>query len=201
MADWDERYRRGEHATEEPSRLLVRAVETLVPGRALDLACGAGRHAVFLAARGWRVVAVDSSRVGIELTQRRAAARGVEVETHVADLERGEFQIEPEAYDLICDFYYLQRELFPRIRAGLRLGGWLVAAVHLFDDAPDARPSNPDFLLQPGELRRQFPGWNIRHYHETSAIDDDAGVRAAHQRHRSAAGQASTRMQSRLGSR
>ena len=60
MSNWDERYSRGEHATPEPSPLLARAVELFVPktaarvvsGRALDLACGAGRHAIFLAERG-----------------------------------------------------------------------------------------------------------------------------------------------------
>ena len=73
MADWDERYRRGEHATPEPHTLLVRAMETLAPGRALDLACGAGRHALFLAERGWEVIAVDASRVAIETNSRACA--------------------------------------------------------------------------------------------------------------------------------
>ena len=126
MADWDERYRRGEHAGSGPSRLLVRAVETLPPGRALDIACGAGRHAVFLAERGFTVTAVDSSRVAIEITERRARERGVRLDAHVADLERGEFVIAPEAYDLISIFYYLQRDLFPQIRAGIKPGArWL----------------------------------------------------------------------------
>ncbi len=174
MADWNERYLRGEHATEEPSRLLVRAVEEIAPGRALDLACGAGRHAVFLAERGWHVVAVDSSRVGIGLTRRRAAERGVEVETRVADLERGEFQIEPDAYDLVCDLYYLQRDLFPDIRAGVRSGGAVVAAIHLADE--HAAPTmNPAYLLRPGDLRALFADWRVSYYHETQAHDPDAG--------------------------
>ena len=176
MADWDERYRRGEHASEEPHRLLARALEQFArPGRALDLASGAGRHALFLAERGWRVVAVDSSRVGVELTRERARRRGVEVETHVADLERGEFRIEPGSYDLICDFYYLQRDLFPAVRAGLRPGGALVAAIHLTDDDPHVKPMNPDFLLRPGELLAEFRDWKILHQHETTALDRDPG--------------------------
>lgn len=175
MADWDERYRRGEHATAEPSRLLVRAVEKLAPGRALDIACGAGRHAVYLASRGWRVTAVDASRVGVELMQERARLRGVELDARVADLERGEFSVEADAYDLVCDFYYLQRDLFARLRAGVRAGGHFVAAIHMVDDAPDIRPMNPDFLLEPGELRAIFQGWQIEHYHETPFHDPDAG--------------------------
>ena len=184
MADWDERYRRGEHATAEPNDLLVRAVELLasqVEGgrlegrRALDLACGAGRHALFLAARGMRVTAVDASRVGVGLTLSRARERGLEVDARVADLERGEFTIEEGAYDLVCDFYYLQRDLFPRMRAALRAGGLLVAAIHMVDEDPRAKPMNPDFLLRPGELLAAFAGLEILHHLETKGHDPDAG--------------------------
>ena len=175
MADWDERYRRGEHATTEPSRLLVRATRGLAPGRALDIACGTGRHAIFLAGLGWQVTAVDSSSVGIEMTAGRARESGVTVDARVADLERGEFRIDPEAYDLIAVFYYLQRDLWPHIRAGVRRGGVVVAAIHLIDESPDARPMNPAFLLQPEELRAEFREWEITHYHESQLHDDDPG--------------------------
>jgi tellurite methyltransferase len=175
MADWDERYSRGEHATLEPNHLLVRVAETLAPGRALDLACGAGRHALYLATRGWKVTAIDSSHVGIEVTRERARTLGVEVDARVRDLERGEFEIEREAYDLIAVFYYLQRNLWPRIRAGVRAGGTLVAAIHLTDEDTENETGNPDFLLQPGELRAEFSAWDIQHYHESQLTDEDAG--------------------------
>lgn len=175
MGDWDERYRRGEHSTAEPSRLLVRVVDTLAPGRALDMACGAGRHALYLALHGWQVTAVDASRVGIEMTREHARERGVHVDAHVADLERGEFVFAENAYDLVCVFYYLQRDLFPQLRASVRPGGKLVAAIHMVDDAPGIKPMNPDFLLQPGELRGFFRGWAIEHDHETQLHDDDPG--------------------------
>jgi tellurite methyltransferase len=177
MADWDERYGRGDYATLEPSPLLARAAELCGrnDGRALDVACGAGRHALALAGRGFRVTAVDASRVGVGLLRGRARERGLEVDARVADLERGEFEIEPEAFDLVCDFYYLQRDLFPALRRGVRPGGLFVAAIHLADEDPRARPMNPDFLLEPGELRAEFDGWDILHYHETSGHDTDAG--------------------------
>jgi len=175
VADWDERYRRGEHATEEPSKLLVRAAENLQPGRALDIACGAGRHALFLAERGWHVTAIDSSRVGIEITGRRASARGMKLETRVADLERDEFTIEPESFDLICDFYYLQRSLFPQIRNGVKRGGLAICAIHMVDEDEEVKPMNPDYLLQPGELLSLFQDWQVEHYHETKLHDEDPG--------------------------
>jgi tellurite methyltransferase len=166
MADWDERYRLGEHIIVKPLPLLVRLAERLAPGSALDLACGPGRHALFLAARGWRVTAVDGSRVGIELLQKNALELGLQVDARVADLERGEFRIEPEAYDLVGVFYYLQRDLFPQIRAGVRAGGVVVAAIHMVDESTDAHPMNEDYLLSPGELRAEFSGWQLMHDYE-----------------------------------
>lgn len=173
MPDWDERYRSGEHDTKEPSPLLPLAIKDLKPGRALDLACGAGRHTIFLAARGWQVTAVDSSRVGIEILKQRAAESRLKIDARVADLETNEFEIEPENYDLVCVFYYLQRDLFAAIRAGVKAGGTVVAAIHLNEGRADAKPHNPAFLLEPGELRELFNGWEIQHYHEGAS--DEGG--------------------------
>jgi tellurite methyltransferase len=175
MSDWDDRYRRGEHATLKPHRLLERVADMIKPGVALDLACGAGRHAVFLAQSGWQVIAVDSSTVAIETARSRAGACNVTIDARIADLEEGGFVIEPGAFDLICDFYYLQRDLFPHIRAGVKPGGVFVAAIHLRSENPsDDEGHNPAFLLNPGELRAEFANWEIIHYGETSAIDADA---------------------------
>ncbi len=171
MADWDERYRRGDHIMAEPLPLLVRVASGLAPGRALDLACGPGRHALFLAERGWQVTAVDASRVGIELLRKSARERGLEVDARVADLERGEFEIEREAYDMVGVFYYLQRDLFAQIRAGLRHGGTVVAAIHMVDENPEAHPMKEDYLLKPGELRAQFDGWQIMQDYEGESTE------------------------------
>jgi tellurite methyltransferase len=162
MADWDERYRRGEYGT-EPLPLVVRAASMFAPGRALDVACGAGRHAIHLAEQDWRVTAVDASCVAIEIVQATARERGLMVDARVADLKRGEFVIEPDAYDLICVCCYLQRGLFPAIRAGVRAGGAVVAAIAMFDETPGVKPMNPAFLLRPGELRAEFAGWELMH--------------------------------------
>jgi SAM-dependent methyltransferase len=163
MADWNERYKRGEHANEAPHPLVLRAAAWLAPGRALDVACGAGRHALLLAERGWRVTAVDASSVAIEILQQRAAERGVSVDARVADLERGEFVIEPDAYDLIVVTCYLQRDLFPALRAGVKVGGVVVAVIAMIDDDPQVKPMNPAFLLKPGELRAEFADWELLH--------------------------------------
>jgi SAM-dependent methyltransferase len=166
VTDWDQRYRAGEHSPAHPHHLLVTATESLAPGRALDLACGAGRHSIYLANKGWRVTAVDNSQAGIEIACRRAHETGVMIETVLADLERGEFKIDFAAYDLICVFYYLQRDLFAGIKDGLRGEGIFVAAIHIIDDDPDSHQMNPAFLLAPGELKSFFSGWRIDHYQE-----------------------------------
>jgi tellurite methyltransferase len=166
MTSWDERYRRGEHLNDSPADLLVQFASAQPPGRALDLASGPGRNSLFLAGRGWRVTAVDSSVVAIGILTKQVRALRLPIEARVADLEKGEFKIEPGAYDLICDFYYLERSLFPAIRGGARPGGRVIAAIHMDDPSPGVPPMNPSYLLDPGELRNEFAGWKILHYQE-----------------------------------
>jgi SAM-dependent methyltransferase len=172
VRDWDEHYRNSGDADTEPVPLLQRAVRGLPPGRALDLACGTGRHAIFLAQRGWQVTAVDASRVAVDLLRKRAPT----VDARAADLEKGEFIIQPATWDLICDFFYLQRDLFPHIRRGVRPAGLFVATMHLFDDSPDPRPRNPDFLLRAGELAAAFADWTVLHYSEIAPQAGRRGV-------------------------
>lgn len=172
--NWDERYRRDEHGNAEPHPLVVRASQLSAPGRALDVACGTGRHALLLAERGWQVTAVDSSAVALELLQVRAKERGVFVDSVVADLERGEFAIEPQTYDLIVVTCYLQRDLFPALRAGVKPSGLIVAVIAMLDDDPQVKPMNPAFLLASGELSAQFQDWDLLHEAESKS----AGKRA-----------------------
>ena len=155
--DWERHYADPAHLDLTPHPLLVEVADLLPPGHALDLACGPGRHALHLAKLGWRVTAVDASEVANRLLRERAGS--LPIEAIRADLERGEFRIAPEAYDLICDFFYLQRDLFPQIRAGLRPGGVFTGAIRL----------TGSFSLNSGELRAFFDGWKIVFYSETDS--------------------------------
>ena len=102
--DWDRRYEAAELVwTPRPNRFLVEEVAELLPGTALDLACGEGRHAVWLAELGWRATGVDWSAVAIEKGRQLAAARGVSVDWAVADLN--DWQPAGEAWDLVLAFY------------------------------------------------------------------------------------------------
>ncbi|HWE23932.1 MAG TPA: methyltransferase domain-containing protein [Myxococcales bacterium] len=154
---WDERFARGEELHDfEPSPPLPSAVAGVAPGLALDLASGAGRHALWLAERGWQVHAVDGSRVGTERMMTEAGRRGIaaRIEPRIADLEAPGFTIEADRYDLVCDFYFLHRPLFEEIRRAVRPGGLFVAAIHT-----KGGTSEGHFVLHPGELRTMVEGW------------------------------------------
>lgn len=168
MTKWDEKYLRGENLSAEPHPLVARFAESARPGRALDLACGVGRNSIHLAKSGWSVTAVDSSKIAGEVLADRASAAGVEVQFVQADLETREFLIAEEKYDLIVDCFYLQRDLFYGIKAGLVVGGHAICVIPLIDDSPEVRPMNPDYLMQPGELKSIFHGWELLHWFEGS---------------------------------
>jgi SAM-dependent methyltransferase len=165
IREWDERFARGEelHGGVASPPLPI-AVEDVRPGLALDLACGAGRHALFLAERGWRVQALDGSQEAIGRMLAQARQRGVEerIEARAADLEAAGFALDADAYDLVCDFYFLHRPLFEQIRRAVRPGGLFAAAIHV-RSAPREKGR---FLLEPGELRADFADWEILHDRE-----------------------------------
>jgi hypothetical protein len=117
-----------------------------------------------LAERGWRVTAVDAAPAALELLQTAARARGLStLDVRRADLAQGEFVITPDQYDLIVVTCYLQRELFPAIRAGVRVGGLFAGVIALTDEDPLIKPMNPAFLLAAGELRSFFADWELPH--------------------------------------
>jgi len=139
-----------------PTPLLVETAQELPPGRALDLACGNGRNAAWLAEHGWKVTAVDRSPVAIPA-----------VDTHVADLEKHEFPIGEASWDLIVVSLYLQRDLFEPIKRGLKPGGIAIVIVLMME--PGREQSL--FRVRPGELAKYFEGWEILHYYEGKSSD------------------------------
>ncbi|WP_018175775.1 MULTISPECIES: cyclopropane-fatty-acyl-phospholipid synthase family protein [unclassified Thioalkalivibrio] len=124
---WDERYAEDDYVYgTEPNDFLRAAVANVPRGRALCLAEGEGRNAVFLAQQGFDVLAVDSSAVGLQKAQRLAEDRGVQIETLVADL--ADYAIDPDSWDLIVSIFChlppdVRRRLHAEVVAGLRPGG------------------------------------------------------------------------------
>ena len=170
LAGWDERYRKEAGSTTArepvPNLLLVEAARNLRPGRALDLACGTGRNALWLAKHGWNVTAVDGSAAAMEILQSRARDSGVTIDAQIADLEDSAFAIEPASYDLIAMCYYFQRNLIGQCRQGLVPGGVTVAIALLIEPGKE----HSTFRLQPGELRGYFAEWDILHYREGTDV-------------------------------
>jgi SAM-dependent methyltransferase len=160
---WNARYASGDVAEKPPEPLLVEAIERRRGGLALDLACGLGRNALYLAAQGWDVTAVDSSSVALDILSERAA-EGLNVHPVLADLEAGEFRIEPDSWDLIADCSYLQRDLFPSIREGVRSGGLFIGVFPMSG-------INPAYLMRVGEGRELFGDWKLLHYIEAERTE------------------------------
>jgi tellurite methyltransferase len=153
---WDQRYRSGERPEEDletaPTPLVVRIAQTLPAGEALDLACGAGRNALWLARHKWKVTAVDGSEAAIGILRERAARQGLRIDARVADLASGDYRIEPNRWDLIAICYYLQLDLIDCAKAGLKPGGVLIVIVHIGEEGEPPGKHR----LQPGELIGHF---------------------------------------------
>ena len=137
----------------DPSSWLV-THQHLLPrtGDALDVASGSGRHALWLAARGLRTYAVDRDEAAIRALVDESARRGLPLHARVVDLEADAVQLTPPAYDLIVVVRYLHRPLVPVLIRALRPGGLLVYETFTRAQAARGRPTNPAFLLEPGEL-------------------------------------------------
>jgi SAM-dependent methyltransferase len=150
---WDRKYAAGEGPAHfEPKLLLTEHRRFLTGDRALDVGCGFGGNALYLASLGYQVDAVDVSGVALALAAAEAKRRGLLVQFIQADL--GRWWLRPAHYDLITVFFYLNRELMSGVAAGLSPGGLLFQA-NRNRRFLKVRPSfNRDYLLEPGELRR-----------------------------------------------
>ncbi len=173
---WDRRYDTEKYVYgRDPVQFLKEQIANLGKGKALCLAAGEGRNAVYLAEQGFEVVAVDISTKGLRKCQALAKARGVEVRTVVADLETYEF--EHGVYDLITDFYYYQPDLFGDVIKALKPGGKFILETFTVDhpQIADYGPRNPNYLVKPNELLSYFSNHRIRYYEDT-IIDRDEGM-------------------------
>jgi tellurite methyltransferase len=148
-----------------PAQFLVENIGLLSQGRALDIAMGGGRNAVYLAKMGFTVEGVDSSESAIEHARQLAAENQVNILAEVADLELN-YHIKPDTYDVILCFNYLQRSLIPQIRGGLKKGGLIVYETYTIDQSRFGRPHNPNFLLKYNELLEMFRGLRVLRYRE-----------------------------------
>jgi len=162
---WEKRYATGETGSPGVSSLFLREnIHRLPRGRALDIACGDGRHALFLAGNGYRVEAVDLALTGLRRLRQAAKRDGLALTAIQADLEH--FPLRRERYDVVVNIRYLQRSLWPELRTALRPGGVIVFETFTTEQRKLGSPSNPDFLLEPGELHEAFRDFELLDYQE-----------------------------------
>ena len=180
--DWNRRFAASGYLFgTEPNRFLVSEVAGLASGSALDLACGDGRNAVWLAERGWRVTGVDFSDVALEKAARLAAGRGVEVEWLEAELLA--YEPEPRVFDLVV-ILYLQlpaEELgavLERAATAVAPGGTLLVVGHHRDNLEHGHggPREPSVLYTPADLVPHLDGLHVERAQRVERpVETDAG--------------------------
>jgi tellurite methyltransferase len=185
-AEWDTRHSAaGGAGAVEPNSIVRELLPLLPTGRAVDIACGSGRHALLLAAAGWKVTAIDYSRVALKRLFSEARTRNLAVEwadsiapvNHesrarivvvLEDLER--IRLPHDAFDLILCVNYLQRSLFAQIEAALKPGGEVLMETYTRAQLQfRCGPRSPEHLLEAGELRSAFPALQTVFYRELTA--------------------------------
>ncbi len=166
---WNSKYGdAGSPSDREPCGWLTEN-RALLPGagRALDLAMGEGRNAIFAASLGYDVLGVDISEVGVDNAMATARQKGVSLQTEVVDLDT--WSLPENTFDLVICFYFLDRKLFSSIRKSLKPGG-LVVYETFNRDHLNHSGLKPEWVLDYGELLKEFSGYRILHYRE---IDDN----------------------------
>ena len=185
---WDARYRAGEYqARSHPSALLTEWLPQLdcpPGGRAIDVACGLGRNALFLARQGWRVAAVDISPVALEQLAATAAQENLDITCRPVDLESskpgelGSRLFGAQQYDLALMVRYTNLPLIASLANASKPGGYVIVEEHLVSDAEVVGPSNPRYRVAPGALRSAAAGLDVLAYEEGLVVDPDGRTAA-----------------------
>lgn len=170
MTSWDERFRDCEYPQNpDPSPVLDQYLSDIPDRRALDVATGTGRNAVFLADEGYEVDAVDKSREGLRITRENAAERGVETRLNLIQTNIPTHGFPADTYDLITVSFYRVVDRFPDLKEALHDGGYLFVEHHLrSDEATPSGPSDDRYRFEANELLQACLDLTVLHY--------DAGV-------------------------
>ncbi|MBI4200497.1 MAG: class I SAM-dependent methyltransferase [Chloroflexi bacterium] len=164
-ADWVRRWAEGDYpAREEPSSLLVAWAKRLPRGRALEIACGNGRNALYLAGLGFTVDAVDIAAPALKLARQAARKRRLAVKFIEADLD--EHPLPAEAYDLITTSFFINRNLVPRLKDALKPGGFVIHEHHYLTDVDVGGPTDRGWRMRPNELLHLFLDFRVRSFWE-----------------------------------
>jgi len=167
MSSWDERFREGRYPQDpDPAPVLQRYVETFPDGRALDIAAGTGRNAVFLAERGYEVDAVDKSREGLEIARENAASSGVGDRCTWIHADALEYAYPESAYDVITARSFRIMDRLTDVKAALSPGGVLYYQDHMRTEEPLNYGPPDRRRVGSNELLRACLDLTVLHYRE-----------------------------------
>jgi SAM-dependent methyltransferase len=166
---WDDKYQNNP-IPDTPIALVTDFAPRVAGKKALDIACGMGRHSRYLASLGYDVDALDISSAAIQTLQAIPYIHAKEVDFDSYDLHIGH-------YDLIICTYFLKRELFPQIISALRDGGLCIYETFVYHPDNANSPSDRAFLLEPEELRRAFTEDCMILYYQERWAEDMRGAK------------------------
>ncbi len=178
---WNEKYSDDDfELPEDPIPELERRIDTLPKGRALDVATGTGRNAIYLADHGYDVEAIDVSDAALEQAQRRADRHDVDVQWIRSDLTEPENSPEADTYDLITASFFAAFELLPELKEALAPGGVLVYEHHLrSSDMIEVGPSSDCHRYRSNDLLRACLDLTILTYEERCREVNDSTAAVA----------------------
>ena len=175
MTTWDERFREGDYPEDpEPSPVLRAYVGALPAGRALDVATGTGRNAVYLAQEGYEVDAIDQSREGLRITRERAQAEGVADRLSLTRADATEYDYPESGYDLVTISFFRTLDRLNDIKDALKPGGVLFYQHHLRSPEATVGPDGARYRFRANELLHACLDLTVLHYEaSTESIDRD----------------------------
>lgn len=178
-AQWDQYYRQVAHLPPPTPDPILFAFTPPAPRgeerRALDLACGLGQNGLWLARQGYAVDLLDISREAL----RQAQAQAIQVAARTVNFRQADLDqvaLQTEAYDLVCVFRFLNRDLIPHLRAAVCAGGRVIYGSYNLGYLEQAPYVQADELLQPGELMDYFSGWRVLKHEETGDFSQIVAV-------------------------
>ena len=168
---WNKRYTENSYHKNNPVTLVEEWLPKLPVGRALDVACGAGRISLLLAQAGFQVDAIDISHEGLSQARQKAEDQGFDINWIEHDLDEP-YQFDSD-YDLIIVMWYVDLVLISRLCECLAPGGYLIGEEHLITDQQVTGPKNSNFRVASGKLREAISDLDVLFYEESIKLNSE----------------------------
>jgi len=161
-----------EHHSQEVAPLLRQHLSHKQKGKALDIACGYGRNALYLASQGFQVDGFDRDEAAVHFCNEKAERLNLPFTAKGCDLEKGR-PFSENKYALASCFYYLDRSIIPQIKNALQIGGVMIYETFLIDQHKRyGKPSRTSFCWGHNELLKNFLDFRILYYYEGPIFPD-----------------------------